>query len=174
MSQIIRITSEALQATVRRLLPSQQGFGEDLQASNVITPVIDLTPSAQGAETRQDLQSALAFGSCTAFDCTNGSVTLANTPGFWRIYANVTHGQSSGSVISRFNLEDSTTAKVIWESEANNGLGMSINVDFIVFLRAGDSVSVASSTTLAIIHGNYRQIATVTGELVDPVGFTPQ
>ena len=48
MAQLISITSEALQATIRRLLPSQQGFGEDLQASNVITPVIDVTPTAEG------------------------------------------------------------------------------------------------------------------------------
>ena len=84
----------------------------------------------------------------------------------------MTHGQSSGSVISRFNLNDPSSAKVIWESEASNGTGLSVNVDFIVFLRAGDSLTVASSTTLAIIHGNYRQIADVTGKLVDPVGFT--
>ena len=55
MAQLISITSEALQATVRRLLPSQQGFGEDLQATTVVTPIIDLTPSAEGSETRQDL-----------------------------------------------------------------------------------------------------------------------
>ena len=52
MSQIIPIVSEALQATVRRLLPSQNGFGEDLQASNVIVPIVNLTPSAEGTELR--------------------------------------------------------------------------------------------------------------------------
>ena len=87
MAQIIRITSEALQATIRRLLPSQQGFGEDLQASNVIQPIIDLTPSAEGSETRQDLQSALAFGSVTLFQVFNGSSTVINTPGFFRVLA---------------------------------------------------------------------------------------
>ena len=61
MSQIIRITSEALQATVRRLLPSQQGFGEDLQASNVITPVIDLTPTAEGSQLPIDFARALGL-----------------------------------------------------------------------------------------------------------------
>ena len=41
------VTSEALQSTVRRLLPSQQGFGSDLEATNLIQPVIDLTPTAE-------------------------------------------------------------------------------------------------------------------------------
>ena len=45
MAEIIRITSEALQATIRRLLPSQTGFGDDLQATNLITPIIDLIRS---------------------------------------------------------------------------------------------------------------------------------
>ena len=38
MPQITPITSEALQAKIRQLLPSQIGFGEDLQAQNVIVP----------------------------------------------------------------------------------------------------------------------------------------
>ena len=51
MAQLINLTSEALQATIRRLLPSQQGFGEDLQATNVVTPIIDLTPTDRDWET---------------------------------------------------------------------------------------------------------------------------
>ena len=61
MAQITQITSEALQATIRRLLPSQQGFGEDLQASNVITPIIDLTPTAEGSSLSENLSTALAW-----------------------------------------------------------------------------------------------------------------
>ena len=85
MAQIISITSEALQATVRRLLPSQRGFGEDLQATNVVTPIIDLTPSAQGADTPTDLRRALGFGSITSFDVANTTTTLVNTPGFFSV-----------------------------------------------------------------------------------------
>jgi len=170
--QNYEVVSPSLEAQVKTLLPSVAGYGGLLRSTNTIIPVVDVSSAAEGSTLPQNLQEALAFGSCTAFDCVNGSVTLANSPGFWRIFANVTHGQSSGSVISRFNLNDPSSAKVIWESEASNGTGLSVNVDFIVFLRAGDSLTVASSTTLAIIHGNYRQIADVTGKLVDPVGFT--
>ena len=61
--EIITVNSEQLQATVRNLLPSQNGFGSELQATNIITPIIDLTPSAEGTVLRQDLQKALTFGS---------------------------------------------------------------------------------------------------------------
>ena len=58
MPQIIDITSEAIQATIRRLLPSQKGFGVDMQASNVITPIIDVTRTADGTQLPAELQYA--------------------------------------------------------------------------------------------------------------------
>ena len=85
MSQIINITSEALQATIRRLLPSQQGFGEDLQASNVIMPVIDLTPTAEGSSVPANLQNASAYGSNTTFFANNSTNTLVTGGGFYRV-----------------------------------------------------------------------------------------
>ena len=110
MAQIIRITSEALQATVRRLLPSQQGFGEDLQASNVIQPIIDLTPSAEGSEVRADLQTALAFGSQTTFALNNGSSIFANSAGFWRLKGTATtkHPVSGASNVAILLSDGST------------------------------------------------------------------
>jgi hypothetical protein len=44
--EIITVNSEDLQTQIRDLLPSQNGFGSELQASNVIFPIIDLTRSA--------------------------------------------------------------------------------------------------------------------------------
>ena len=90
MAQITKVTSEALQSTIRRLLPSQQGFGEDLQASNVITPIIDLTETAEGSTLPSYLQTALTLTDATTFDVNNGSSTIINTPGFWQINASFT------------------------------------------------------------------------------------
>ena len=78
MAQITSVTSEALQATIRRLLPSQQGFGEDLQASNVIFPIIDLTPTAEGSVLGTNLQTAIAFGSITSINA-NSSTAVSYT-----------------------------------------------------------------------------------------------
>ena len=83
--EIITVNSEELQTLVRDLLPSQNGFGSELQASNVITPIIDLTATAEGSTLRSDLQTALAFGNQTSFDARNGTTALANSPGFWRV-----------------------------------------------------------------------------------------
>lgn len=180
MAQIIRITSEALQATVRRLLPSQQGFGEDLQASNVIQPIIDLTPSAEGSEVRADLQTALAFGSQTSFNINNGSAVLANSAGFWRVFgvSSQLHGVFTGAINCAFTLSDGSTSKEILDFNGyittNDGGSTQILFDFTVFLRPGDSIAGIANGGAAHLAGSYRQVADVNGVLVNPVGFTPQ
>ncbi len=80
--EIITVNSEALQTQIRDLLPSQNGFGSELQASNVITPIIDLTAAAEGSGLPVDMQTALAFGSQTVFEAQNSTDVIANSPGF--------------------------------------------------------------------------------------------
>lgn len=178
MAQLINITSEALQATIRRLLPSQQGFGEDLQASNVITPIIDLTPTAEGSEVRADLQTALAFGSQTAFDVQNTTTVLANSGGFWRILGTSNIRQPSGGTFTAvFNMSDGLSSKTVWKHESTAGTASdsnSVPFDFTVYLNPGDSISAVSPDTAVVIAGSYRQVADVSGNLVNPSGFTPQ
>ncbi len=176
MAQLISITSEALQATIRRLLPSQQGFGEDLQASNVITPIIDLTPSAEGSEVRADLQTAMALDSITTIDVSGaGTNTIISTPGFFRMIGVFTHNADSTTPQQTvFELTDGSTAKKLWGFQTISPSSVvSESFDITVFLRTGDSVR-TSTTGTSYIRGSFRQIADVNGDLVNPVGFTPQ
>ena len=178
MAQIINITSEALQATIRRLLPSQQGFGEDLQATNVVTPIIDLTPSAEGSEVRADLQSALAFGSQEVFSVANTNTTIINTTGFHRVFGVATVGDATGSSDDlTFRLTDGATNKNIWKIDVTatgDKAGYAVNFDFIVFLAAGESLKAISMRSAFVLAGSTRQIADINGTLVNPSGFTPQ
>ena len=179
MPQIISITSEALQATIRRLLPSQQGFGEDLQASNVVTPIIDLTPSAEGSALPVDLSRALAFGSQTAFDVNNTTSTIVNTAGFHRITGAVSLGIDNAAVNDgSFSLSDGLSSKQIYEfstvtfssAEANFAFNL---FDFNIFLDSGESLSCTAGDG-CIIAGSSRQIADINGNLVNPSGFTTE
>jgi hypothetical protein len=83
--EIITVNSEDLQTQIRDLLPSQNGFGSELQASNVIFPIIDLTRSAEGSGLPEYLQRAASFGGITAFDVINTTTTIINTTGFFQI-----------------------------------------------------------------------------------------
>ena len=178
MTQVINITSEALQATIRNLLPSQQGFGEDLQASNVIVPSIDLTPTAEGSILRQDLQRAFGFG--TSFLNTgNNTETIASTPGFYALAGAVCYEDVSSNASAEINLDDGTSTQRIFKLDILGGtVGNSdariVPFEFTVFLRAGDIVTQTTSSLSVIMNTASRQIADVNGNLINPLGFVSQ
>lgn len=177
MAQITSVTSEALQARIRELLPSQQGFGEDLQASNVILPTIDLTSAAEGSSVPSFLQRAWDFstGHTTTAAATN---TLINNTGFWQLDLNLTHVFSGGTATAELKIDDGTSEKIIWEINFNAATGSgdlaTQNEQFIVFLRAGDSLEARTNDSNTVLDVVYRQVADVNGVLTNPLGFTPQ
>ena len=178
MSQVINITSEALQATVRALLPSQQGFGEDLQASNVIVPTIDLTPTAEGSILRSDLQRAFGFG--TSFlNTANNTETIASTPGFYALIGTVSWEDANFNRLAEIEVDDGTTQQRIYKLDVLGGTPGNIDnriiaFDFTVFLRAGDTLTQTTSSPLVIMNTASRQIADVNGNLINPLGFVSQ
>ena len=178
MAQIISITSEALQSTIRRLLPSQQGFGEDLQASNVVTPIIDLTPSAEGSELPRDLARAIAFGSQTSNSVENATTTLVSTTGFYRVFGNSALDQTvAARVDNELRISDGLSTKTIWTSNIlafNTSANLHNYFDFVVFLAAGDSLVGHSDGNGARLFVTTRQIADVNGNITNPDGYSPQ
>jgi|TARA_A200000113_G_C8741385_1_gene314889 hypothetical protein len=179
VAQLIGITSEALQATIRRLLPSQQGFGEDLQASNVITPIIDLTPTAEGSSVPTYLQQALNLGGGIGFAATGSTQTITSTPGFYRVVGVcMIASQTSGAptVTGSFQITDGLSSKNVWRFTSRqtvNGNGLSENLDLVFYLNAGESLNAVADAN-AYLSGSARQVADVNGNLVSPVGFNPQ
>lgn len=177
MAQITTVTSEALQAKIRQLLPSQQGFGEDLEAQNVIVPVIDLTSAAEGSSIPVSMQQAISYGSNTAVNVNNTTTTIANVAGFYFLQGiiNVVY-TNTGSQSVTITITDGATPKQIFtaSSVGSGGAGFTTqNLQTYFFLRSGDSVRI-NATAFARFGGNVRQIADVNGNLINPSGFTPQ
>ena len=177
--QITSVTSEALQSQIRTLLPSQEGFGTDLMAQNVIVPIIDLTSAAEGSTVGQNLQTAQAFGSQTAFTANNTTTTIANTAGFYLVQAIVSlyNGNAVNSVT--IDISDGVTSKQLYKytqlvSVNTDPTFQTIEVEFVAFLRSGDSLSTTSANNRGEINGSVRQIADINGVLVNPSGFNPQ
>ena len=102
-------------------MPSQQGFGTDLSASDTIIPIIDLTASAEGSDVRQDLQTSIAFGNATVVSVINTTTTIANTAGFYRLVGsiNLYDGSLAAQKVSII-MNDGTTDKIVYEM---NNLG---------------------------------------------------
>lgn len=174
--EITPITSEALQAAIRTLLPSQRGFGDDLQATNLIQPVIDLTATAEGSGLPVDLARALSFQSQTAFSVTNQTTTVINNTGFFRIFGIMNMLPSASAVRDcRIELFDGSTAKIILNfDQLSNGTSnyTVVPFDFIAFLASGETLRMVSGSAQTLLAGSTRQVATVGGTLVNPIGFT--
>ena len=173
--EIITVNSEELQTLIRDLLPSQNGFGSELQATNVITPIIDLTATAEGSTLRADLQSALAFGSQTAFDVTNTTTTVINSPGFYRIIGTFTGRGNSTTANTRgyIQMSDGLSTKVVYGTETGNSAvsgDLVSTFDIVVFVDAGITVDILCGDVIRAV-GSTRQIATGDGTFVQPSGF---
>ena len=175
---ITSVTSEALQLKLRQLLPSQQGFGTDLSASDTIIPIIDLTASAEGSDVRQDLQTSIAFGNATVVSVINTTTTIANTAGFYRLVGsiNLYDGSLSAQKVSII-INDGTTDKIVYEMNNLGAVGseryMNQVFDNNFYLATGEILKVTASA-LGKFSGSIRQIADNNGTLVQPVGFSPQ
>lgn len=176
--QITSVTSEALQAQIRNLLPSQEGFGTDLMAQNVIVPIIDLTSAAEGSSVPEFLQRAQSFGSQTAHSVSNATSTLVNTTGFYQITGNVNlYGIVAAPTVT-FSLQDGFATKVIYKYDSMGNTGsnpfMVVPIEFEIFLAQGESLVCVSANIYGRFEGSSRQIADVNGNLVNPSGFNPQ
>ena len=174
MGQEFIIKSQALEDKINQLLPSQGGFqaGVDLSASTTVIPIVDLTESAEGSDVRADLQTALSHSTITSFTVSNATSTLVNTTGYYRVFGSVNLlSDSSATRSGKFILNDGTTDKDIVTYNAIDGASddkIVINTyDFVIFLKAGDSLKCTSSLN-AIMDGATRQIADINGNLTNP------
>ena len=171
MTQINSITSEALQATIRRLLPSQAGFSEDLQATNLIQPIIDLTPTAEGTQLRADLQTANSRNTVDNELTSATQVTVGSTPGFWLVFGYLVSSAVSTATV-RLRLNDGTTNYDIFRFALASSEVLNIDPQ-VCYAPAGHTLEClpGASTSGRLFT---RQIADINGELINPFGYTPQ
>ena len=174
LGQEFVIKSQNLEDKINQLLPSQAGTGAgvDLSASSTIIPIVDLTESAEGSLLRQDLQRSFSLTAITPFVVTNTTSTLINTTGYFRVFGVLNTLSDVALRTARFSLTDGITSKRIMQFvlPANGGslTNFIVPYDFTVFLEAGDSLTATTDNTSTSLEGNTRQIATITGELVNP------
>jgi hypothetical protein len=167
MAEEYFINSQSLQNKVRQLLPSQGGLGQgqDLTATTQIVPIIDLTETAEGSDVRPDLQTALSFGSTTAFSVNNTTTTVISNTGYYRIFGSC---RATGSGAGEIQATDGATTKTLIKFPGTTSTVQVLQFDFNVFVAAGESIVVTTNNTAVDFNGVTRQIATIDGTLVDP------
>ena len=173
-----RVTDEALEKKFRDTFKSQGGaeLVDDLYAQGVIVPIVDFTSAAQGSELRSDLQRAWDFS--TGYrQVRNASSTISLNPGFWQLQANFSALDSAAAVDEgKIRINDGSSSKDIFVFSELGGSGTDFETtaltQLVVFLRASDTLRVQSTSNNVIVDLFYRQIADVSGNLVNPLGFT--
>ena len=173
--EIITVNSEDLQTQIRNLLPSQNGFGSELQATNVITPIIDLTAAAEGSGLVQYAQRAWGFGT-SHNEIVATTTTIANQAGFWQIDANVTYVSGNSDAQGQLQINDGSSTKVIWRvSMTNSGVGIhGVTLGSwseVVWLRSGDSLEGLSNQTNVKLNVSARQVVDPQGVVQNPLGY---
>lgn len=176
-----RITDESLEKRFRDTFTSQGGaeLVNDLYASGVIVPVVDFTAAAEGSQLPSNLQTAWDF-STGANQVTNTTTTLITTTGFWRVDVSCVWETTTSVAFpaATIQINDGTSTKFVWgvsrinESPAVQTVSATTDNGFIVFLRSGDSLTATSNASNCTLDVWYRQIADVSGNLTNPLGFT--
>jgi hypothetical protein len=174
-----RVTDEALEKRFRDTFRSQGGaeLVDDLYASGVIVPVVDFTAAATGQQLNQNLQTAWDFSTGHQTISTNTTATLISNAGFWQIEGLIGNNSEATTLNSQLFIDAGVTTKIIWEQNIPNGagqtsLGTVIPVR-VVFLRSGDSLKYTNTSGADCqVDWWYRQIADLSGNLVNPFGFT--
>lgn len=172
-----------LYAQFRQDFPAQagQGIPGDLNYSDTIVPIVDMTAAAGEGQLAQNLQTAWDFSTGNQNWSNGGFGTLINNPGFWLIDVNCGFEATASvdNAVSTLSLSDGLTAKLIWSVQIKTGASFNDNGvvttenQFVVYLRSGDSVTyAASSAQNSRSVAWYRQIADINGNPTNPLGFT--
>ena len=172
MSQQFRIQSEALRDKLNQLLPSQNrgAIGVELSGSTQIIPIVDLTEVASGSNIREDLQTASSIND-TVYSVVNASSTVLNTTGYYRFRGVGTVAQANTTMTGTISITDGTTTKVLYKIRgigSANATFVQDSYDFVIFVRAGESIIINTSNAFCSIDGTFRQIADLAGNLINP------
>lgn len=168
MAEEFIIKSEAIEDKINQLLPSQGGFaaGVDFSASTMVIPIVDLTETAEGSNLRVDLQTA--FSKTSTFNAVAGATTtLVSTTGYYRVFGNVV-ASNGGAETGIIRINDGLGTHIIFRAHNANTEDNIVPFDFVVLLKAGDSLEAVSSANDIYMSVTTRQIADLQGNLTNP------
>ena len=173
---------EAIEEDLNSNFPSQGQGNPPLyySLSEVVVPTYSINSVAEGSGLPEVLQQAWDFSTGNA-QINNASYqnVITNT-GFWLVdltYAGYNATTGAGRQNANVDIYDGITSKPVWgvtnsTNQAAVATNPVIESKFVVFLRSGDILRARTQNVDHTIDIWYRQIATVNGQLVNPLGFS--
>lgn len=169
---------EAIEEDLNSNFPSQGQGNPPLyySLSEVVVPTYSINAVTEGSGLAEILQTAWDFSTGSAF-VANTTSTLISNPGFWRVSVRATADSDSNPVVqpATIQLDDGIGTKVVWSMPNKLG-GVSDNVtaaavEFVVFCNTGISLTCTANNNVGV-GVSWRQIATLNGTLVNPLGYS--
>lgn len=169
---------ESIEEDLNSNFPSQGQGNPPLyyQLSEVVVPTYSINAAADGSNLGENLQTAWDFSTGHATTSNTTSNLITNT-GFWKVQANFVGWVNAGVALEAYlQITDGITAKEIWRVDmpvaSNSSYATLDSENLVVFLRSGDTLQAVTDSQYMILNTVYRQIATVNGTLVNPLGFS--
>ena len=167
---------EAIEEDLNSNFPSQGQGNPPLyySLSEVVVPTYSINSVTEGSGLPENLQTAWDFSTGNVV-ISNGTSNIITNTGFWLVEANLTMGQAGNQIGGNISITDGLTSKPIWVSASETaGTDINFNVSFkgVVFVRSGDTVTGNTAAATNSLFVNYRQIADLNGNLVNPLGFS--
>jgi len=167
---------EAIEEDLNSNFPSQGQGNPPLyySLSEVVVPTYSINQAAEGSSLPSILQTAFDFSTGHTQRTTAGTSTLITNTGFWYIQVNVGFLADAGSPSAEIFLDSGITTKEIWKAALPGVATVATSSEadnFVVFVKSGESLKL-TTTTNANCNVNYRQIATINGTLVNPLGYS--
>lgn len=168
---------ESIEENLNTNFPSQGQGNPPLyySLSETVVPTYSINAVAEGSALPEILQTAWDFSTGGVAAANNTATAISNT-GFWQVWGNIvaqtpTSAQASASI----RISDGASNKSVWSWEELVGTTGVISQQiptFYVFVRSGDSVTAQTNSVNVRIDLNYRQVADVNGNLVNPLGYS--
>lgn len=168
---------EAIEEQLNSNFPSQGQGNPPLyySLSEVVVPTYSINSTAEGSGLPENLQTAWDFSTGHVVTSNTTDTVIANT-GFWKVQVNASlSSDGATSSVARLSITDGLSSKTIWETRITGGdtdRELTSSDSFIVFLKSGESLTQQSTYGNTFVNTSYRQIATVNGSLVNPLGFS--
>jgi hypothetical protein len=169
---------EAIEEDLNTNFPSQGQGNPPLyySLSEVVVPTYSINNVAEGTILPENLQTAWDF-STGANEIANTTTTIISNPGFWLIDLTFdAQVDTSTQRFGRISLTDGLSSKNIWAVKTTGTTSGNTNIvafdeKFVVYVDSGISVT-ATTGPEAVMNVWYRQIATINGIQVNPLGFS--
>lgn len=171
---------ESIEENLNSTFPSQGQGNPPLyyNLSETVVPTYSINDVAEGSGLKTELQQAWDF-STNLNVVHNQTTTLTAVPGFYKVDLNCTSNDIARAglvVIGQIYLNDGVSDVPIWEwnTSAQSGSGNFAvqNDKFYVFVRSGDSLIAKATATSDTLTVWIRQVATLNGTLVNPLGYS--